>query len=140
MFLAFLFFFLHLALDIAASGLYWWSITAEGTPNLVTAASVGTGFTFFLLLQGAGSIQVMRQGLGVVIGSARVWVSFFFFMAFLGETFFTIFLIWIAQANTISNAPAVFKASFALFTAAYFVAWCQVFLWICGGTPDDGKR
>lgn len=138
MLLAFLFFFLHFALDIAAAGLYWWS-AAVGTPTLTTAVSVGTAFTFLFLLQGAGSIQVMRQGLGVVIGSARVWVSLFFYIQFLGETFFTVFLVWMAQSSTVVNAEPVLKASFALFTVAYFVAICQVFLWICGGTPDETK-
>lgn len=84
----------------------------------------------------------MRQGLGVIIGSARVWVSLFFFMLFLGETFFTIFVVWIAQSSIISDPalPRVYVASFALFSVAYFVAILQVFVWICGGTPDDGKR
>jgi hypothetical protein len=139
MVLSFLLFFLHFALDIAASGLYWWSTTASGTPSLSTGVSVGTGFTFLLLLQGAGAIQVMRQGLGVIVGSARVWVSCFFFIQFLGETFFTVFLVWMAQHASVTNAAPVFVASFALFTVAYFVAILQVFLWIFGGTPDDRK-
>ena len=125
--------------QIIGAGLFYWSINAQGPATVLTAISVGRGFTFFLLLQAAGALQVLRQSLGVIIGSARGVVSLFFAMFFLGETFFTVFEVWIGHSS-VPTEPAVFKAGFAFFTAAYAVAIVQVFYWVCGGTADDSKR
>merc|ERR1712000_355302 len=107
----------------------------RGPPTTQTALSVGSGFAYFILLQGAGALQVLRQDLGVIIGSARGCVSVFFFMLVLGECFFTLFVVWIAHAG-VASEPVVFQAGFAFFTAAFAVCICQVLYWICGGTVD----